>query len=150
MPENTSTGALFLANTFSIQIDGITLESLKSVSGLSLDVEVVTSESVVDSSGSHFTTKVPGKKNVPSITIVRGLNKNKALTDWIAKSRSETVTEAKKNVTITFQDTEKKEKRTATLGGVWVSRWSVGDLGASQSSEVDETVVLECDTIEFK
>lgn len=150
MSENTSTGALFLANTFTIQIDGIKLESLKSVSGLSLDVDVVVSESVAESNGSHFTKKVPGKKNVPSITIVRGLDKNQALTDWISKSRAETISEAKKNVTIVFEDSEKKEKRTATLGGVWVSNWSVSDLGAGQSSEVEETVVLQCDTIEFK
>lgn len=151
MAGNTSTtqGALFLTNKCTIQIDGITLETLKSVSGVGLEVEVVTSDNVTDK-GIYFVKKVPGKRNVPSITIVRGLDKSKQLTDWISKSRADKITEAKKNVTLTFKDSEDKEKREAILKGVWVSRWSVSDLGAGQASEVDETVVLECDEIEFK
>lgn len=139
------------ADRFSIQIDGIVLETLKSVSGLSLEVEVETKHYVGARSGSPFIVKTPGRRNAPSITIIRSLDKSDELTKWIAESRQDSISKAKRNVTIELMNGEEQsEKRTATLTGVWVSKWSIGDLTAGDSSEVDETVVLECDTIGFK
>ncbi|WP_411139841.1 phage tail protein [Streptomyces sp. x-80] len=146
---DSTLGSAFRADTFTIQIDGAKLELLKSVSGLSLQVEVITSESITED-GKRVLVKTPGKPTAPSVTIVRGFDKNKVLTEWIAKSQADKISEAKKNITINLTDSAKGQTRTATLTGVWVSRWSVSDVSAGNSAEVDETVVLECDGIEFK
>ncbi|MFJ6054584.1 phage tail protein [Streptomyces sp. NPDC092307] len=148
MTTNT-VGSAFRADTFTIQIDGAKLELLKSVSGLSIQVEVITSESITED-GKRVLVKTPGKPTSPSVTIVRGFDKNPVLTDWITKCQGDKIAEAKKNVTVALTDSARGETRTATLTGVWVSRWSVSDVSASSSSEVDETVVLECDDIQFK
>ncbi|WP_437437918.1 phage tail protein [Streptomyces olivoreticuli] len=148
--QNNKLGSTVRNDIFRIQIDGIMLETLKSVSGLSLEVEVVTSYQVRGATGAHFVTKTPGKITPPSITLVRGMDQSKDLTEWIAMSRADKVDGAKKNVTIELMNSEGTVKRTATLFDAWVSKWSAGELTAAENgAEVDETVVIECDRIAF-
>ncbi|MGW2232266.1 phage tail protein [Streptomyces formicae] len=140
----------FIVYTFGIQIDGVQLEQLKSISGLGLEREVVTTHHTTDK-GVEVISKQPGKQIVPSITITRGMTKNKALTEWIKIAHAEgDIDKARKNVTIEMKDNKGTTVSRVTLERAWVSKWTSGDLTAGESNAVDETVTIECEALKVE
>ncbi|MDJ0466193.1 phage tail protein [Streptomyces sp. H27-C3] len=140
----------FIVYTFGIQIDGVQLEQLKTVSGISQEREVVTTHHTTDK-GVEFISKQPGKRTVPSVTITRGMDKSKALNDWIKISHDEgDIDKARKNVTIEMKDNKGTTVRRVTLERAWVSKWVSGDLTAGESNAIDETVTIECESLKVE
>ncbi|WP_107288465.1 phage tail protein [Streptomyces sp. NBRC 110611] len=133
----------FVVHTFGIQIDGVQLEQLKSISGLGMQQDVITSQHVTDK-GVVYTRKQPGAKTPGSVTITRGMDKSKALGDWIKETYEKgDVTKGRKNVTIEMKDNTGKTVRRITLMRAWASSWQSGDLIAGQTNAVDESVTIE-------
>ncbi|MFE0104602.1 phage tail protein [Streptomyces sp. NPDC059009] len=140
----------FIVHTFGLQIDGVQVELLKTISGISLEQEAVTTHHTTKD-GKQVILKQPGKKTVPSITITRGMDKSKALTDWIKIIQDEgDVPKARKNVTIEMKDNKGTTMRRVTLERAWVSKWVSADLNADQSSAMDETVTIECENLKVE
>ncbi|MFI1166324.1 phage tail protein [Streptomyces sp. NPDC020801] len=133
----------FIVHAFGIQIDGVQLEQLKSVSGLGMQQDVITSQHVTDK-GVVYTRKQPGAKTPGSVTITRGMDKSKALSEWIKETYDKgDIAKARKNVTIEMKDNTGQTVRRITLERAWVSSWQSGDLIAGQTNAVDESVTIE-------
>lgn len=140
----------FIVHAFGIQIDGVQLEQLKSVSGLSLQQDVITSQHVTDK-GIVYTRKQPGAKTFQTVTITRGMDKSKALNAWIKETYEKgDVGKGRKNVTIEMKDNTGKTSRRVTLERAWVSSWRSGDLIAGQTNAVDETVTIEFEDLKVE
>ena len=68
-----------------MQLGGILVESVQEVSGLSVEQEVVETKQVTNS-GEQLIRKQPGARQAGEVTIVRGLDKSSAFTDWIKET----------------------------------------------------------------
>lgn len=140
----------FVVHAFGIQIDGVQLEQLKSVSGLGIQQEVITSQHVTDK-GIVYTRKQPGAKTYQSVTIARGMDKSKALSEWIKETYEKgDVVKGRKNVTIEMKDNAGQTVRRVTLERAWASSWRSGDLMAGQTNAVDETVTIEFEDLKVE
>ncbi|MEC4017971.1 phage tail protein [Streptomyces sp. H27-D2] len=150
MAGETAANDNFIVHSFGIQIDGVLLEQLKSVSGIGMQQDVITSQHVTDK-GIPYTRKQPGAKTTSSITLTRGMDKSKALTDWIKETYDNgDLSKARKGVTIEMKDNKGATVRRITLVNAWVSAWQSGDLIAGQSNAVDETVTIECEDLKVE
>ncbi|MFE9221465.1 phage tail protein [Streptomyces lavendulae] len=145
MAEGTN-GSVHTTDSYEFQMDGVQLETLKSVSGVEIKVEALT-EHTTDGKGKSKVTKYAGMLVPPSITIVRGMSKSDKLTEWLRKAGTGPADAAKVNVSIIYKTSDGKEKTTINLTGAWVSSWSPGDLNVGSSAPIDETFVIECDEV---
>ncbi|HET6358887.1 phage tail protein [Streptomyces sp.] len=140
----------FVVHSFGIQIDGVQLEQLKSISGVGMRQEVITSQHVTDQ-GVVYTRKQPGAKTPGTVTITRGMDKSKSLSEWIKETHDKgDVTKARKNVTIEMKDNTGKTVRRITLERAWASSWQSGDLIAGQTNAVDESVTIEYEDLKIE
>ncbi|WP_328667235.1 phage tail protein [Streptomyces sp. NBC_00322] len=140
----------FVVHAFGIQIDGVQLEQLKSVSGIKMQQDVITSQHVTDQ-GIPYVRKQPGAKAPGSVTIARGKDKSKALTDWFQLTYANgDVGKARKNVTIEMKDNTGKTVQRITLANAWLSSWQTGDLIAGQTNAVEEIVTIECEELKVE
>jgi phage tail-like protein len=142
-------GDTLVAQNFAIQIDGVQVEYLSGVSGLSETVEVVEYKQV-SSQGKPVTKKMPGPVQSGEITVTRGATRSTAFTDWIKNSKQGNSGSARKNVSIVFQDTQMREVLRANLENAWASARSFADFRAGNTDPQEETVTITYETIEFQ
>ena len=57
---------------------------------------------------------------------------------------------ARANCTITFWDTNKKPVLVVVLQDAWPSKWSASDLSIQKSILWVETVVFQCESVQFE
>ncbi|MFF4282793.1 phage tail protein [Streptomyces kronopolitis] len=140
----------FPVHAFAIQIDGIQLEQLKEVGGIGFEQEVIISHHVTDK-GINYIRKQPGPRKSGELTITRGMDMNKALTDWIKLTYEKgDIPGARKNVTIEMKDNTGATKRRITLERAWVSSWDGGTITAGSSDAVNEKVTIQYEEIKVE
>ena len=79
-------GDALAAHNFGLQIDGVTVEYLQEVGGLSLEQDVIEYQQV-SANGRPVTKKMPGTKKAGEASVTRGMTQSKAFTDWINWAR---------------------------------------------------------------
>jgi phage tail-like protein len=78
-------GDTLTSHNFGIQIDGVMVEFLHEVSGLTMEQDVIEYQQV-SAQGVPVTKKMPGVKKAGAVTVVRGANGSSAFTQWINDS----------------------------------------------------------------
>ncbi|MFK0294778.1 phage tail protein [Streptomyces sp. NPDC090442] len=142
-------GHIFRTGSFTFQMDGVQLETLKRVSGLQIRVEPVLVKTT-NGQGQIKTQKYAGALTPPSITLVRGMAKSDKLTAWLKNAATDPANCEKVNASIVFTPADKgSDKITVNLVGAWVSSWTPGDLDVTNENPVDETFILECDEVKI-
>src|ERR1700754_2413031 len=100
---------------FGVQLGGITVESVKEISNLSVDQEVVEYKQVT-AQGKLIVRKQPGARMPGEVTLTRGLDKSDALTNWINETLNNgAVDTARQNITIEIMDTKGSTVRRINL-----------------------------------
>ncbi|MEU1309054.1 phage tail protein [Streptomyces cinnamoneus] len=141
------TGDSFSSNTFGIELGKFQVETVKEVSGLTLEQDVVETRQV-SPTGELVVRKQPGARRTGEITITRGMDKSTAFTDWIkATLVNADLDSARQNITISLKDARKTTVRRIHLTNAWASRWQGPALGAADSGSATEEVTITYEDI---
>jgi phage tail-like protein len=143
-------GDTLATHRFGVQLGGVTVESIKEITDLVVEQDVV--ENVqVSSQGKPMVGKQPGAHKGGEMTITRGLTKEKAFTDWLNKTISGgDVESARQNITVEIMDTKGTTVRRMQLFNAWVSKWNGPSLSATQSSGAEEKATIQFERIELE
>lgn len=137
-------GSALLQYKFAVDLGGIQVETLMSVSGLTYGQDVVEVKQVT-SDGEPIVSKQPGAMQGGQITVTRGMDKSQALTDWVRETRAHHHTGAGQNISIAFLDSSNNVLKRLHLVNAWASSWAAPDLAADGSGPAIETVQIEFD-----
>ncbi|MEU6868630.1 phage tail protein [Streptomyces sp. NPDC046876] len=139
-------GDSFPANRFSIDFGKYTVETVQTVSGLATGFDVVEAMQV-GKIGQATWRKQAGGTGGGAITIVRGPEPSKALTDWVTKTLADQKPdEVRQNLTISMKDEKGETVRRVHLTNAWASSWTTGDADATGGETV--TIAYETLTVE--
>ncbi|MFJ6617974.1 phage tail protein [Kitasatospora sp. NPDC091335] len=127
---------------FGVQLGGYNVESVKEISNLTVEQDVVEYKQVTQE-GKLIVRKQPGARLPGEVTITRGLDKSGAFTDWIKETLNNgAINTARQNLTIEVKDTTGATLRRIQLINAWASRWEGPTLSAGESSPATETVTI--------
>lgn len=142
-------GDTYPGNRFSIKIGKLNLETIQSVSAITIDQEVVETR-YVNSKGQPQIRKQNGSQGGGEVTVVRGMDPSKAFTEWIQKTRDNADLDgARDTVTITQYDSHGAAVRSYVLRNAWASRWESNAFDASDTSQATETVTITYEKADF-
>jgi phage tail-like protein len=130
---------------FAVDLGGILVETLQSVSGLTYGQDVVEVKQV-SSDGEPIIRKQPGTAQSGQITITRGMDRSEALTNWVKETQANhNHAGALQNISVVFLDSSNNVVKRIQLLNAWASSWSAPDLAADGSGPAMETVQIEFD-----
>jgi phage tail-like protein len=143
-----SAGDSATVHNFAIQIDGVDVEYLSSISGLSNKQEVI--QHVQNTStGKPVIRKMPGISQGGEVTVTRGRNQSTAFTDWIKTSLAGDMANARKNVSIVVLNYENTELVRYNLVDAWCCETSYSDMTAGQAQVYEEKVTITYESMTY-
>jgi phage tail-like protein len=134
-------GDALTSHNFGLQIDGVMVEYLQEVSGLSIEQDVIEFQQV-SAQGVPVTKKLPGVKKAGSCTVVRGMTQSAAFNQWINESIAGQMTTARKNATIMHLDYSNAPVKRYNLRNAWCSKVEASTVKAGEASALTETVTI--------
>jgi phage tail-like protein len=134
-------GETLTSHNFGIQIDGVMVEFLHEVSGLSMEQDVIEYQQV-SAQGVPVTKKMPGVKKAGQVTVVRGANGSSAFTQWINESIAGQMSTARKNATIMHMDPLNNPVVRYHLRNAWCHKVEPSAVKAGEASALTETVSI--------
>ena len=141
-------GDALAALNFGLQIDGVTVEYLSEVSGLTYEQDVIEYQQV-SAQGIPVTKKMPGAKKAGECTVTRGMTQSSAFTEWINSSMRGDMGSARKNASIIFQDYQGTESKRYNLTNAWCSRVEASGARAGDASPMTEAVTIVYEDLEI-
>lgn len=141
-------GDALAAHNFGLQIDGVTVEFLAEVSGLSYEQDVIEYQQV-SAAGKPVTKKMPGVKKAGECTVTRGMTQSKAFSDWINSSIKGDMSNARKNASIIMQDYQGTEVKRYNLTNAWCSKVESSGVKAGDASPMTEAVTITYEELEL-
>jgi phage tail-like protein len=143
-----SQGDSATVHNFAIQIDGIQVEYLSSISGLSNKQDVI--QHVQNTPlGTPVVRKMPGISQGGEVTVTRGRNQSTAFSDWIKTSLAGNMGMARKNVSIIVLDYENNEVARFNLVDAWCCETSYSDMTAGQAQVYEEKVTITYEDLTY-
>jgi phage tail-like protein len=143
-------GDALSTHKFGVQLGGIVVESIKEISSLTVEQEVVENRSV-SPQGKLIVRKQPGARMPGEVTLTRGLDKSDALTEWINMTLNNgAVDTARQNITIEVMDATGTTVRRIDLNNAWASKWEGPSLTAGQSAAATENVTIVFEGIQVE
>lgn len=143
-------GDSLATHRFGVQLGGVTVESIKEISGLTVEQDVVETQQVTDT-GKMLNKKQPGGHKGGEVVITRGMDQSAEFTDWIKKTLLDgNVEDARENLTIEIQDSKGETVRRMQLFDAWVSKWEGPDLSAGDSNSALEKATITFERIEVE
>ncbi|GAB2683973.1 phage tail protein [Saccharopolyspora gloriosae] len=135
---------------FGVQLGGVTVESIKEISGLVVEQDVVETQQVTDT-GKMMNKKQPGGHKGGEVTITRGMDKSSEFTEWIKKTINDgEVEDARENLTIEVMEPNGSTVRRIQLYDAWISKWEGPDLNAGESNAATEKATVTFERIEVE
>lgn len=144
-----SNGDSAVALNFAIQIDGVQVEYLSSISGLSNKQDVI-SHVQNTQQGKPVVRKMPGISQGGEVTVTRGKTQSKAFTQWIDTSLKGDMGSARKNVSIIVQDYQGTEVTRFNLVDAWCCETSYSDMTAGQAQVYEEKVTITYEDLKYE
>jgi phage tail-like protein len=143
-----SNGDSATVHNFAIQIDGVQVEYLGSISGLTNKQDVI--QHVQNTpNGAPVVRKMPGISQGGELVVKRGGTKSTAFSDWIRTSLAGDMANARKNVSIILLDYEGNEVHRYNLANAWCCDTSYSDMTAGQAQVYEETVTITHEGLTF-
>lgn len=135
-------------HNFAIQIDGVQVEYLSAISGLSNSQEVI--QHVQNTSqGKPVVRKMPGIAQGGEVTVTRGRTPSTAFSDWITTSLAGDMANARKNVSIIVQDYTGDEIARFNLLEAWCCDTRYSEMTAGQASVYEEMVTITYENLTY-
>ena len=122
--------------TFRVEVEGHDIGFFRSVSGLSIETEVVEFRE----GGSELVHKLPGAKKYPNIVLKRGFTGDTALYDWYSSITRENT--ARVDGSIVMLDQNGTEVARWNFYNGWPSKWHGPDFDASSNEVAIETLEI--------
>jgi phage tail-like protein len=143
-------GDTLSTHRFGVELGSVTVESVKEVSGLTVEQDVIETQQVTPT-GERINKKQPGGQKGGEVTITRGLDKSTEFTAWIKKTLLDGDVEgARENLTIEIQDSRGESVRRMQLYDCWVSKWEGPSFSAGESNPATEQVTIVFERIEVE
>jgi phage tail-like protein len=145
-----------ISHSFFLEIDGGVVTSLSGVSGLDMEVEVVTLSQVGDK-GKMQTIKTVGTQvKSPDLTLTRMApisSANDAMWKWFNEVRDKGMAikgrdKARKNGSIVIYDTSNAEVARFNFFNAWPSKIATDALSVDGNDAVKETITVVCERLE--
>ncbi|APY85114.1 phage tail protein [Streptomyces alfalfae] len=134
-------GDALTSHNFGLQIDGVMVEYLQEVSGLSQEQDVIEYQQV-SAQGKPVTKKMPGVKKAGNCTVVRGMTQSKAFDEWITQSVSGQMATARKNASIIVMDYQNNPVKRYNMRNAWCSKIDASTVKAGEAAALTETVTI--------
>ncbi|CAL9532804.1 hypothetical protein SUDANB145_04059 [Streptomyces sp. enrichment culture] len=133
---------VLVAPNFGLQIDGVMVEYLNSVSGLQVEQDVIKYQQNAGTTGRNNVTLMPGVAKDGQVQVERGASMSPAFTQWIDDSLNGRMATARKNASIILMDYEDSPVRRWNLRNAWCSKIVMGTLKAGDTNPLTETVTI--------
>ncbi|MFD7135574.1 phage tail protein [Streptomyces sp. NPDC059894] len=134
-------GDALTSHNFGLQIDGVLVEYLAEVSGLSMEQDVIEYQQV-SAQGKPVTKKMPGVQKAGTCTVVRGMTQSAAFNEWISSSIRGDMGTARKNATIMVMDYQNNPVKRYNMRNAWCSKIDTSTVKAGEASALTETVTI--------
>lgn len=134
-------GDSLTSHNFGLQIDGVMVEYLAEVSGLSMEQDVITYTQNTPS-GHNSVKNLPGTKKNGSCTVVRGMTHSPAFTSWINQSIVGDMATARKNASIILMDYMSNPVKRYNMRNAWCSKIDASTVKAGEAAALTETVTI--------
>ncbi|GAA2493676.1 phage tail protein [Winogradskya humida] len=134
-------GDALAAHNFGLQIDGVMVEYLQEVGGLSMEQDVIEYQQV-SAAGKPITKKMPGVKKAGECTVTRGMTESAAFTQWINESVAGNMSSARKNATIMLMDYQGTAVKRYNLRNAWCSKVETSGVKAGDATALTEQVTI--------
>ncbi|WP_329264924.1 phage tail protein [Streptomyces sp. NBC_01478] len=134
-------GDALTSHNFGLQIDGVMVEYLQEVSGLSVEQDVIEYQQV-SKDGKPVTKKMPGVKKAGECTVTRGMTESAAFTSWINDSIAGNMGAARKNATIMMMDYQNSPVKRYNMRNAWCSKVETSGVKAGDTSALTEQVTI--------
>ncbi|MDF3290593.1 MULTISPECIES: phage tail protein [Streptomyces] len=134
-------GDALTSHNFGLQIDGVMVEYLQSVEGLSIEQDVIEYQQV-SAAGKPVVKKLPGVKKAGQCTVVRGATQSASFSQWINQSIAGNMGAARKNASIIFMDYMNNPVKRYHLRNAWCSKVDASSAKAGEASALTETVTI--------
>ena len=121
---------------FTVQIEGLTTETFREVSGVGIDIEVTE----MREGGSNTVHKLPGLVKFPNVTLKRAFTGSTNLYDWTLSYLAGKG--VRRTVTITVKDMKGTTMATFTLTRAFPVKWVPPALNASGNDVPIETLEI--------
>jgi phage tail-like protein len=141
MPEAGTGGDAITASRFSITVDGVEIAQFSELMGITSEVEPV------DFTG-RLLSKLPGRRNPPTVTLKRGLDEDMNMFAWHQSVVEGQITAARRSATLTMYDTAGDPVARYHLENAWPAKVIVSGLKAGSSEVLYETVTLACESLQ--
>ncbi|GAB2932787.1 MULTISPECIES: phage tail protein [Streptomyces] len=129
------------SHNFGLQIDGVMVEYLAEVSGLSLEQDVITYQQN-SAQGRPEVNLLPGVQRSGQCTVVRGMTQSASFTQWINDSIAGQMSSARKNASIIMMDFQNNPVKRYNMRNAWCSKVDASTLKAGEASALTETVTI--------
>ncbi|MFC9059941.1 phage tail protein, partial [Streptomyces sp. NPDC057074] len=127
---------------FGLQIDGVMVEYLAEVSGLTLEQDVIKYPQNNGATGKNEIALLPGTQKDGQCTVVRGMTQSASFTQWINDSINGRMATARKNASIIMMDFEDNPVKRYNLRNAWCSKIDTSTVKAGEASALTETVTI--------
>jgi phage tail-like protein len=143
-----SQGDSATVHNFAIQIDGVQVEYLNSISGLSNKQDVI--QHVQNTpQGKPVVRKMPGTPQGGEVTVTRGRSQSHDFTEWIKKSLAGDMSNARKHVSIIVMDYEGSEVTRFNLRNAWCCETTYSDMTAGQAQVYEEKITITFEDLDY-
>lgn len=145
-----------ISHSFFLEIDGKVVSTLSGVSGMDMELDVVTLTQVGDKGMMQTIKTLGNQQKAPDITVTRMAPVDSTKDDmwkWFMKVRSSGMPNGdrvleRKNGSIVMYDTTNAEIARYNFYNAWPSKISTDALSADGNDPVKETIVLTCERFE--
>ncbi|MFD7668568.1 phage tail protein [Streptomyces sp. NPDC059788] len=134
-------GDSLTSHNFGLQIDGVMVEYLSEVSGLTIEQDVIVSPQNT-AQGKIDINILPGVQKNGQCTVVRGMTQSSSFTQWINDSINGRMSTARKNASIIMMDYEDNPVKRYNLRNAWCSKIDASTLKAGEAAVLSETVTI--------
>ena len=134
-------GDALTSHNFGLQIDGVMVEYLAEVSGLTLEQDVITYQQNT-AQGRSGVALLPGVQKNGQCTVVRGMTQSASFTQWINDSIAGRMATARKNASIIMMDFEDNPVKRYNLRNAWCSKIDTSTVKAGEAAALTETVTF--------
>jgi phage tail-like protein len=134
-------GDALAAHNFGLQIDGVMVEYLQEVGGLSIEQDVIEYQQV-SADGKPIIKKMPGVKKAGECTVTRGMTQSASFTQWINESIAGNMQSARKNATIMLMDYQNNPVKRYNLRNAWCSKVETSGVKAGDATALTEQVTV--------
>jgi phage tail-like protein len=134
-------GDALASHNFGLQIDGVMVEYLQEVNGLTMEQDVIEYQQV-SANGKPTVKKMPGVKKAGQVTVVRGMTQSASFTQWINESVAGNMAMARKNASIIMMDYMNSPVKRYNLRNAWCSKVEASTVKAGDASALTESVTI--------